>query len=87
MNAKEMLQRCLECDKAWSEGYAVGYQSIAVGAIFSVPKRPAVPSGVTDLVRYFHDLGYGDGVADARARLTLGTSRGAGRRILHVPNL
>jgi DNA-binding transcriptional LysR family regulator len=38
MNAKEMLKH-LECDKAWSEGYAAGYQSTAVGAIFSVPKR------------------------------------------------
>ena len=65
MNAKETLRRCLECDKAWVDGYTAGYQSVKRGAASGVPRRPAEPSGVTDRIRYFYDLGYGRGMADA----------------------
>ena len=67
MNAKEILKHCLECDRAWSEGYTAGYQSVTTGAISTVPKRPAEPSGVVDRLRYFYDLGRGQGTADAKA--------------------
>lgn len=66
MNAKEILKHCLECDKAWSEGYTAGYRSvIKVSASMAVPRRPEEPSGVTDRVRYFYDLGRGQGIVDA----------------------
>ena len=65
MKAK-LLEHCLECDRAWSEGYVTGYRSVMRGATTGVPQRPAEPSGVTDHIRYFYDLGRGRGEADAR---------------------
>jgi len=66
MHAKEILEHCLECDKAWSEGYTAGYRSVSKDAVSSVPKRPTEPSGVTDRLRYFYDLGCGQGADDAK---------------------
>lgn len=66
MKAKEIVQYCLECDRAWSEGYTAGYQSATKGALSpSVPTRPAESSGLADRVRYFYDLGRGQGATDA----------------------
>jgi hypothetical protein len=74
MHAKEILEHCLECDSAWSKGYTAGYRSVTRDAISAVPKRPTEPSGVTDRLRYFYDLGRGQGFADARGKSAKGLS-------------
>jgi len=51
---------------SWTRGYIEGYKSIT-GTIPTVPPKPGVPAGETDVGRWYREEGFKRGVAAARA--------------------